>query len=96
VKLPFTARAYRHLQSIDEFLFDRNPIAARSVAARILALDMLASFPDAGRPGRSSGTREWVVRGLPYIIVYEVLPEALDGLVVLGIFHAAQDRESIP
>jgi toxin ParE1/3/4 len=44
-----------------------------------------------GRGGRAAGTHEWTVRGLPYIIVYEV-HENRDELVVLGVFHGAQDR----
>jgi plasmid stabilization system protein ParE len=44
-----------------------------------------------GRPGRAAGTREWVVHGLPYLIVYRV-DETLDELTVLAIFHGAQDR----
>ena len=54
---------------------------------------MLCDFPGAGHAGRSRGTQERVVRGLPYIIVYEVFPEGADELVVLGVFHGAQDRD---
>jgi len=54
---------------------------------------MLRCFPEVGRTGRVLGTREWVVRGLPYIIVYEVMPE--ETLIVLGVFHGAQDERKI-
>ena len=48
-------------------------------------------FPEKGRNGAVGGTREWVVKGLPYIIVYETTPE--DGeLAILGIYHGAQLR----
>jgi len=53
--------------------------------------DKLAFFPYMGRPGRVPGTREWVVHGLPYVIVYQV-DELLDELTVLAIFHGAQNR----
>jgi toxin ParE1/3/4 len=97
LRLRFTVRARSHLESIHAFVAERNPDAARALAARIrLALDMLTSFPDAGHPGRVYGTREWVIRGLPYVVVFEVLPERPDELVILGIFHGAQDRESPP
>jgi toxin ParE1/3/4 len=46
-----------------------------------------------GRAGRVEGTHEWVVRGLPYIIVYEIGTTDPDEIVVLGVFHGAQDRE---
>ena len=46
-----------------------------------------------GHVGRAPGTYEWVVPGLPYILVYEV--HDADNLVaVAAVFHGAQDRES--
>jgi len=47
-----------------------------------------------GRAGRAAGTHEWVVRGLPYVIVYEISTADPHELLILGVFHAAQDRES--
>ena len=44
-----------------------------------------------GRRGRAHDTHEWVVRGLPYIVVYRINDE-VDELRVLAIFHGAQDR----
>ena len=44
-----------------------------------------------GHAGKVPGTREWVVRGLPYIIVYLPNPD-LDELTVLAVFHGARDR----
>ena len=41
----------------------------------------------------SSGTYEWVVRGLPYIVVYDISLGDKDEVVILGVFHGAQDRE---
>jgi len=67
---------------------------ATQVVARIrLAAERLREFPLMGRTGRVPGTHEWVVRRLPYIIVYEVSLTAPDELLILGVFHAAQDRE---
>jgi plasmid stabilization system protein ParE len=55
------------------------------------SLDHLATFPNMGRVGRDEGTREWPVPGLPYIAVYEIRPEH-DEIVVIAIFHGAQER----
>ena len=43
-----------------------------------------------GRPGTVSGTRELVEA--PYIIVYQV-DERHEGISVLAIFHARQNRD---
>lgn len=55
------------------------------------AADRLAEQPLTGRKGVVPGTREWVVIGLPYIIVYEVHHDR-EELLVLGIYHGAQLR----
>jgi hypothetical protein len=47
-----------------------NPRAATKVVERIrYAAERLATFPYMGHEGLSVGTYEWVVAGLPYIIV---------------------------
>jgi hypothetical protein len=34
-----------------------------------------------------------VVRGLPYIIVYQIGATDSDEVLILGVFHAAQERD---
>lgn len=51
----------------------------------------LVDQPEIGRPGERDGTREWVVSGLPYIIVYRVDWTRAE-IVLLNVFHGAQDR----
>jgi plasmid stabilization system protein ParE len=58
------------------------------------AAELLRFFPRAGREGRSAGTREWVVRGYPYVLVYEVGMSDADEVMILAVFHGAQDRPS--
>ena len=94
LRLRVTLQARSQLLSIQQFIAEHSPAASRAVGARIrLALDVLCDFPEAGHAGRSQGTREWAVRGTPYIVVYEILPNHADELVVLGVFHGAQGRE---
>jgi plasmid stabilization system protein ParE len=93
LKLSFSARARVQIIAIEEYLRDRTPAAAMRVGTAIReASELLRFFPNAGRPGRSAGTREWVVRGLPYVIVYEVDPKN-EKIVVLNVFHGAQRRD---
>lgn len=42
------------------------------------------------RLGSVSGTYEWVVRGTPYLLVYEI-DEAGGEILILAVFHGAQD-----
>ena len=69
-----------------------NPKSARRVVERIeSAVDRLASFPGSGRIGQVPGTRELVIAGLPYIVVYRISAEFVD---ILRVFHASQDYPS--
>lgn len=79
-------------------LADRDDIfeylAERSVSAPIrieqcfdLASDRLAAFPRSGRLGRVVQTRELVVSGTPFLLIYRVDDHQA---VVLRALHAAQ------
>jgi toxin ParE1/3/4 len=94
VRLRFTAEAREHIAAIYSYIRDRNPVAATQVVGRIrAAAERLTEFPRIGHVGRVPGTHEWAVRGLPYIIVYQTDGTDPDEVLVLAVFHAAQDRE---
>jgi toxin ParE1/3/4 len=96
MRLRYTADALAHLQNIYDFLAERNPLAARRIAADIRAAsDRLCDFPHLGRKGDVSGTHEWVVRGSPYLVVYEV-DEPNAEIRVLAVFHGAQNWQQGP
>jgi toxin ParE1/3/4 len=85
--------AYDDLDRIYAWIAKDRPRSADAVIDRILeSADRLGQFPHLGHIGRAPGTYEWVVPGLPYILVYEVHP-ADDLVAVAAIFHGAQDRE---
>ena len=93
--LRYSARSRLQLFAIHEHIaHERNAAAAVRIGGAIReAVELLTYFPLAGRQGRSTGTREWVVRQLPYVIVYEVAESEPATLTVLGVFHAKQDRD---
>jgi toxin ParE1/3/4 len=75
------------LQDTCDYVAADNPRAAVKVRAAVgRAADQLARFPNAGRAGLVIGTRELVVTGLPYIIVYRVIG---DNVEILRIHHAS-------
>ena len=49
--------------------------------------DRLIEFPASGRPGRVPDTRELVLPGTPYILVYRILETEI---VILRLLHGAQ------
>jgi len=74
-------------------LLIRNPDAARRVGERIReAVSLLGDLRYIGREGMLSGTRELIVPGLPYIVVYRIEPAGPDEITILGVYHGAQLR----
>jgi toxin ParE1/3/4 len=72
------------LQEAGEFIAEDNLEAARKMAERVQeAVENLIEHPNLGRPGRVPGTRELVVSGTPFIVVYWVRGAAAQVLRVL-------------
>lgn len=85
--------AYRDLDRIYSWIAKDRPRSANTVVDRILeSVERLGRFPDIGHIGRLPGTQEWVVPGLPYIVVY-TLDRHANELTIVAVFHAAQDRD---
>src|SRR4051794_2623291 len=95
MKLVFDDQALADLEGIFHWIAKDNPIAPRAVVNRLFSsTELLTSFPYIGHEGRDSGTFEWVVPRLPYIVVYEI-DEPRDQIIVVAIFHGAQNRDDV-
>ncbi|MGE0852261.1 MAG: type II toxin-antitoxin system RelE/ParE family toxin [Hyphomicrobiaceae bacterium] len=92
MRLRYSVEARRQIVEIHSYITARNPRAATRVVERIrAAAELLAEFPYIGRPSREPGTYQWVVRGLPYILVYEIGTPTKDELLILAVFHGARE-----
>ncbi len=88
MELRWTAAAAADLERIADYLFEETrEHVGRLINALYEAPEKLLEFPGLGRPGREAGTRELVVRPLPYLIIY-----VHDGEVIhiARILHGAQ------
>jgi plasmid stabilization system protein ParE len=91
MRVRFTLEALSHLASIARYFRGHNASAALRVRAILRSsAERLGSFPNIGRQAPTA-TREWKVPGLPYVLAYEIHPDA-DEVVILAIFHEAQQR----
>jgi plasmid stabilization system protein ParE len=67
VKLEWSAFALSDRDDIFDYIEADSPRSAIRVDEAIAnAAERLLDFPESGRPGRVTGTRELVVTGLPY------------------------------
>jgi toxin ParE1/3/4 len=89
MRLVFTEPAARDLEGIIDYIALNSPAAAEKVYRAVIAsTDRLLAFPESGRPGRLTGTREISLVPLPYVVVYQAETEAI---VILAVFHGARD-----
>lgn len=90
----FSEAAVADLESISDYLMERNPDAAvRVVSSIIAAIKRACIFPDAApevdEPGAIPGTRKLIEADYHYVIYYRVVDRAL---LVVRVFHGSQRR----
>ena len=87
----WSATAERDLEDIAAYYTEHaGPDVAARVVRRLTASIMpYTRFPAWARPGEVPGTREIVVRGWPYIIVYTVHDEVFE---VVSVLHTSRAR----
>jgi len=85
--------AARDLEEIVDYIAFDDPRAAERVYRAIVRVaEKLPAFSALGRPGRHPETRELSIPDLPYLIVYEVGPEAV---TILAVFHTSRDLAKV-
>ena len=87
--LHWTGRSLRDLEAIRQHIAADNVPAAIAVVGRIHAIAQRLREPVAytGRTGRVAGTRELIVTGTPYVVVYRQRGATLE---ILRVLHGAQ------
>lgn len=89
MEIVWSVPARRDLRAHLVYLAERSPTAARMTRSTIReAVERLADFPNRGRPGRVEGTRELVIVGTPYLVVYRTRATSVR---ILRHLHAAQE-----
>jgi toxin ParE1/3/4 len=89
VKLRWASRAVRSLNEARDYVALDNPEAARRMVHRLeAAVQQLVVFPMMGRQGMRAKTREWVVAGTPFILVYRV---EQSHVTILALLHGSRD-----
>jgi toxin ParE1/3/4 len=89
MRLRWTLAAANDLENISDYLHHQHPQFAQSTVRRLYSeISELRHFPSRGRPGRETGTRELILTGLPYVIVFRTGDQLVE---ILRIYHGAQN-----
>lgn len=85
MRLRWTNLANEDLDHIEEYIAEDDPLIAVDVVLRVIDKVelILPEHPTAGRIGRVEGTRELVIHGLPFVVVYREFPSDIQILRVL-------------
>lgn len=89
MQLKWTDLAVTDLDHIEEYIRKENSSSvAIDVVLNIIDSSelILSQYPHAGRIGRVKGTRELIIDGIPFIVIYRVTGE----LQILRVLHDAQ------
>jgi toxin ParE1/3/4 len=88
MQIKWLRRALRNLEQAHRYILKNNPEAAQEVILKIqIAASQLESYPFMGRPGRVEDTRELVISGIPYIVIYRVKEESVE---ILRVLHTSK------
>jgi len=89
MRIRWTVPAADDLQNIKNYLQQNHPqFTEPTVRAIYQRIRLLKTFPDLGRPGHRSGTRELALTPLPYVVVYSAKTDTVE---ILHVYHGAQD-----
>jgi toxin ParE1/3/4 len=90
VHIEWASPVLRDIRDAGEFIAANNRNAADVVAERIIdVVEHLLEYPMMGRSGRVSGTRELVISGTPFIVVYRKRKK-VPAIEILRVLHHAR------
>jgi len=88
MRVRWTTPAKEQFVSVYEYIAQENRSAAAKIADQTWkSTQLLARHPLAGRTGRVEGTREFVIRGTPFIVAYRV---EKNEVWILAVIHGAR------
>jgi len=89
VKILWTRAAAEDLDKIEIYIFKDNPGSAVNQVLRIIKAveHYLSANPGMGRWGRLPKTREFVISGTPFIVIYRIKNNILE---IIRVLHGAQ------
>jgi toxin ParE1/3/4 len=89
MKVVWSEQARQEWAAQYRFYLERNPDAARRLRQAVMeGAKRLLTHPKIGRPGRVEGSRELVIGGTPFLVVYDEHPARVE---ILHVYHGRQN-----
>ena len=80
--------ALKNLDELAEYISQENPQAARQMLESIeMQVNLLATHPALGRPGRVLGTRELMISNTHYLVPYRIKNNTVE---ILRVSHTSR------
>ncbi|MCB1155405.1 type II toxin-antitoxin system RelE/ParE family toxin [bacterium] len=89
MRIRYTRLALSHLRELKATSMQRFGVEPTLATLQKIdsAIRDLVNFPERGRPGRITGTRELVITGTPFLVAYRLHQQEIH---VLAILHGAR------
>ena len=88
MKIRFTEKAKKDIDSVYFYSLKNFPESAQDVLDCIEhMIDKLGVYPELGKIGRVSGTRELIIPHFPFFVAYEIEDDYIN---ILAILHQRQ------
>ena len=89
MNIVWRSQAEDDLFALVEYIALDSPQAALRIYETIrTSVNQLAIFPNSAKSGRLARTRELVIPGLPYIVIYAIIREEVQ---ILAVHHGARE-----
>lgn len=95
----WTKAALADLEQILAYVSERNEKGAATIAVRVQqAILDISTFPRANRRDKATGTYECVVRGVPLLLIYDLIVTSDGGQQadIIAVFHTSRDPIAKP
>ncbi len=88
MQIRWTEQAAEQLTAAHDFVAEDNQVAANEQIAAVMdAVEQLSNFPEMGRQGRITDTRELVIQGTPLVVAYRLRSHSIS---ILAVLHGAR------
>lgn len=92
MKIVWSEQARQEWATQYRFYRQRNPDAARRMRQAVMdGVQRVRSHPRIGKPGRVEGSRELVISGTPFLLVYDENPARVE---ILHVYDGRQNWQA--